>query len=77
MDTEPVTVTVAEGHLGRIDAVVSELREHGMQVEQVLTGLGLVTGQAADLAALRELTGVTSVDAAQQVQLPPPDAEVQ
>jgi hypothetical protein len=74
-----VSVTVGDGHRESLDGVVESLRASGLEVEQVLGTLGIVTGSApADaLDALRGLEGVASVDEQLTHQLPPPDAEVQ
>lgn len=74
-----VSVTVADGHRESMDGVVENLRAGGMEVEQVLGTLGIVTGSApADaLDALRGVEGVDSVDEQLAHQLPPPDSPVQ
>jgi hypothetical protein len=74
-----VSVTVDDGHRGSMDGVVESLRATGMQVEQVLGSLGIVTGSAPDdaLDALRGVEGVDSVDEQLSYQLPPPDSPVQ
>jgi hypothetical protein len=74
-----VSVTVADGHREGMDGVVESLRATGMQVEQVLGSLGIVTGSAPDdaLDALRGVEGVDSVDEQLSYQLPPPDSPVQ
>ena len=74
-----VTVTVAESHRASIEDVASRLREGGMQVEQVLPGIGVITGTvpAAQLPALAELEGVASIEEGTEFRIPPPDAEVQ
>ena len=74
-----VSVTVDDGHRESIDGVVESLRATGMEVEQVLGSLGIVTGSApADsLDALRGVEGVDSVDEQLSYQLPPPDSPVQ
>ena len=74
-----ITVTVAEDHLPALAGVVADLRARGMQVDQVLDELGIVTGAAPDSAraALSDVAGVTSVDAQLRHQLPPPDSPVQ
>ena len=74
-----LSVTVDDGHLAAIDAIADELRARGMQVEQVLDGLGVITGSApSDVRpALSGVQGVVSVDEELTHQLPPPDAEVQ
>jgi hypothetical protein len=74
-----VSVTVGADHRESLDGVVENLRASGLQVEQVLGTLGIVTGSApADaLDALRGVEGVASVDEQLSYQLPPPDAPVQ
>ncbi len=73
------SVTVDDGHLPDLGSVVDSLRARGMQVEQVLEGLGVITGTApSDVReALTDVEGVVSVDEQQTYQLPPPDAPVQ
>jgi len=72
---ERITVTVS----GDTDAVAEQLRAAGMNVEQVLTEVGIVTGSAAagQQASLENLPGVVSVEAEHRFQLPPSDAEIQ
>ena len=74
-----VSVTVDDGHLGALDGVVQGLRARGMRVEQVLDGLGIITGSAPSgaLGALTGVAGVVSVDEQLTHRLPPPDAPVQ
>lgn len=74
-----VSVTVGDGHRESLDGVVESLRASGLEVDQVLGTLGIVTGSApADaLDALRGVEGVASVDEQLTHQIAPPDAEVQ
>jgi hypothetical protein len=74
-----VSVTVDDGHLPAIGDVVQQLRAQGMEVEQVLDGIGIVTGSAPSEVrdALTAVEGVVSVDDELTHQLPPPDAPVQ
>ncbi|HYH25519.1 MAG TPA: hypothetical protein VD834_09250 [Blastococcus sp.] len=74
-----VSVTIDDGHLGALDGVVQGLRARGMQVEQVLDGLGIITGSVSPGAAgeLARVAGVVSVDEQLTYRLPPPDAAVQ
>ena len=74
-----VTVTVAESHLAPIEEVVQRLREAGMEVEQVLPAIGVITGTvpAAQLSALSGVEGVASIEEQTEFRIPPPDAEVQ
>ena len=61
-----------------VDDVLAELRDAGLEVDQALGDLGIVTGRAAPDAVerMRGLPGVI-VEPASGVQLPPPDAPVQ
>ena len=70
-----VHVTV---HGRGVDDALAELRDAGLEVDEALGDLGIVTGRAAPDAVerLRGLRGVT-VEPESDVQLPPPDAPVQ
>lgn len=72
---ERITVTVS----GDPDAVAEQLRAAGMNVDQVLSEVGVITGSAAagQQASLAEIPGVVSVEAEHGFQLPPSDAEIQ
>jgi len=61
-----------------VDDVLPDLRDAGLEVDEALGGLGIVTGRAAPDAVerLRGIPGVT-VEPEHGVQLPPPDAPVQ
>jgi methylmalonyl-CoA mutase cobalamin-binding subunit len=72
-----VSVTVDEEHLDDMSGVVEALRERGMQVDAVLESLGMVTGSAPDTEALRQVEGVSAVDAVQERHVPPPEEEIQ
>ena len=74
-----VTVTVADSHAGDIEDVAERLREAGMQVDQVLATLGVITGsiEAPRIAVLEQLDGVAAVEEQTGFQIAPPDADVQ
>ena len=72
-----VSVTVDDEHLESMDQVVEALKESGMHVDAVLESLGLVTGSTPDADALREVEGVSGVDAQLEHQIAPPEDEVQ
>jgi len=77
MDSTKVSVTVDDDHLDTIDEVAEGLRERGMQVDQVLASVGIVTGSAQDVAALNSVPGVASVDLEEGIDIGPPDQEIQ
>jgi len=72
-----LSVTVDEGHA--IEEVAAVLRARGMQVAQVLDGIGVITGSAPEDVRhiLAGVEGVASVDEQLTHRLPPPDADVQ
>jgi uncharacterized membrane-anchored protein len=74
-----VTITVDDTHLDRIDEVAAHLRSSGMQVDQVLNEIGVISGSVPDdrRQLLKTVTGVQSVEDAATVQLPPPESPVQ
>ncbi len=74
-----VSVTVDDAHLGDIRSVAETLSRHGLRVEQVLDGLGIITGSVGEgqRQALTAVDGVASVDEELDVQLPPPDSPMQ
>lgn len=74
-----VTVTVADSHAGALDDLAGRLAQAGMQVEQVLGVLGVVTGRLDDehFAAVARLPGVAAVEEQAAFGLAPPDAELQ
>ncbi|MEA2828951.1 MAG: hypothetical protein QOG43_3390 [Actinomycetota bacterium] len=76
---ERVTVTVADSGRARIDDLVRRLEAEGMEVEQVLGSIGMVTGSvpAGGRAAITALADVAAVEGENGFQLPPPDADIQ
>jgi hypothetical protein len=74
-----VVVTVADSHTAHMADVLTRLCAAGLTSPQSLTSAGIVTGQASPLhmKALRQVAGVQAVEASGDVQLAPPDADVQ
>jgi hypothetical protein len=72
-----LSVTVDDGQA--IEEVAAALRARGMEVVQVLDGIGVITGSAPDDVrhTLADVEGVASVDEQLTHQLPPPDSAVQ
>lgn len=74
-----ISVTVDEEHLSHMSNVAEMLEQSGMQVEQVLSGVGIITGTAPEerKPALESVEGVASIDEELQVRIPSPDQDVQ
>lgn len=74
-----VTITIDDAHLATIDQVTDALRAHGLQVDQVLHEVGIITGSIThdQRRTLESIDGVAAVSIEQHHRLPPPDAPVQ
>ncbi len=74
-----ITVTVDQEHLRVIGDVASVLRTKGMQVEQVLDTIGIITGSLPEgrRPDLESAEGVESVDEQRDFQLAPPESGIQ
>ena len=58
--------------------IEADLRQHGLEVDNVLEAVGSITGKgSADLGArLRSVAGVSAVEKDSPVDIGPPDAPV-
>lgn len=73
-------MVVGDDHLASIDEVAAALEAAGLHVGAVLGASGVITGTTAhadDLDALALIDGVAAVEAAGDVQLPPPESPIQ
>lgn len=78
-DHEKITVTVGDDHVADVNGVAERLKGAGMNVDQVLDAMGIITGSvpAGRRAAIERLPGVAAVEAEHTFQIAPPDAEIQ
>ncbi|MBI1325099.1 hypothetical protein GC170_18195 [bacterium] len=77
METKSIVITVDDEYLPRIDHVAGELRSLGMHVDEVLKATGLICGTAdCQLAALKKVPGVMSVEAQTSFDVPPTDSPI-
>lgn len=74
-----VTVTVDDAHLGDVEALAERLRAEGLEVDQVLGDVGIITGSvpADRRSSIGALEGVASVEEETTFQLPSPEAGIQ
>lgn len=79
MTAKRVVVSIADESVPQIKLVARKLKSAGLEVDQVMATLGLITGKVAGdkLAPLRQVPGVAAVEEEQQIHLAPPDAEAQ
>ncbi|MBC6450595.1 hypothetical protein [Actinokineospora xionganensis] len=77
---ERVMVTLDDAGLSRVDEVVAELRQAGMEVEEVIAPVGTITGSVPpeSLDAVQGVPGVDFVEAQiAAFQIPDPDEDLQ
>ena len=74
-----VVVAVDDQHMPKVGEVAQRCRKAGLQVDQALDAVGVITGSIPedDLEKLSGVKGVASVEREQQYQLPPPGSDVQ
>jgi hypothetical protein len=74
-----VSVSVADGSVDRFSEVVSRLREAGLEIEQELEEIGVVTGSidSEKAESLREVEGVSHVERSREFRIAPPDSDIQ
>jgi hypothetical protein len=73
-----VILTLDPAAQSKGEAVVNEIKAKGLELESVMSDLGIITGKIvrSKLKGLSRIPGVT-VEQDQTVSLAPPDAEVQ
>ena len=79
MDKVQVTVSLDEAHIGQINQVADQLRAAGLEVDQVLSTIGIVTGsiEADIMPSLSQVDGVESVEQGRTYKLAPPNSDLQ
>ncbi len=72
-------VSVDDDHLDRFSEVVKGVEDVGMEVEQRMEDLGVLTGSIdpEKVEPLRRVEGVSHVEESRSFQIPPPDSDVQ
>jgi hypothetical protein len=79
MAKEVVNISVADDYIDRFSEVVKACKKTGLKVEQQMEQIGVVSGaiDSAKVAALSKVKGVAHVERPRQIQLPPPESDVQ
>ena len=74
-----LSVSVDDAHLERFQEVVRACKAAGMDVEEALQTIGVITGtiDSAKLDALRGVPGVAHVEAERRYRIAPPGSDVQ
>lgn len=72
-------VSVDDEHMDRFHEVVQRVKNAGMDVEQGMEAMGVVTGsiEPEKVEPLRNVEGVAHVERSRRYQIAPPDSEIQ
>ena len=72
-------VSINDEHLDRFSEVVKDIENAGMEVEQKMEDLGVLTGSidSEKVEPLRRVEGVSHVEESRRVEIPPPDSDIQ
>ncbi|PSB15307.1 ketohydroxyglutarate aldolase [Phormidesmis priestleyi ULC007] len=74
-----VLVSVRDDYQERLPEVAQKLQTAGMQVDQWLVEIGVITGAIAaeSISALSQIEGVADIELAEEYQLAPPESDLQ
>jgi hypothetical protein len=72
-------VSINDDHLHRFSEVVRDVEDAGMEIEEKMEDLGVLTGSidSEKVEPLRRLEGVSHVEESRRVEIPPPDSDIQ
>ena len=79
MSEVKISVCVDDAHLSQIEKISQQLKSSGMNIEQTLPNIGILSGsiQADRLNSLYQIEGVQNVEPQESYQLAPPSSEIQ
>jgi hypothetical protein len=79
MTTIKVLISVRDDYQERLPEVAQKLQAAGMQVDQWLVELGVITGSIAAerVSALSQIEGIADIERDETYQLNPPESDVQ
>ena len=74
-----LSLSVSDSHMGKINEVAQAAKKAGLKVEQRLDDLGVLIGSIDEnkVGQLHSIDGISHVDNAQVVGVPPPDSPIQ
>ena len=72
-------ISIADQHLSRFSQVIKDTEKAGLDVETKDKDLGLVTGSIDEekVDSLRKVKGVEHVETERNIQIPPPESDIQ
>lgn len=74
-----ISISVDDAHLDRIQDVAQNLRAAGMNVEQTLSSIGVISGSihSDQLDCISQIKGVRHIEQQREFQIAPPDSDIQ
>lgn len=74
-----VSISVDDEHLSEFSKVMKKVEKAGMEIDQELEDIGVATGSIDEekVGKLRDVEGVSHVEEERQIQIPPPESDVQ
>ena len=79
MSQVQVSISVERAYLPQIEQISQQLQSFGMNVEQVLSSIGVISGsiEPDKLNSLYQIKGVQNIESQQSYQLAPPNSDLQ
>ncbi len=74
-----VSISIKDDHLSRFAEAVEHVKKAGLQVDQAMPAVGVITGsiEQSKIASLQQLASVANVEESRSFQIAPPDSDVQ
>lgn len=74
-----VTISIDDAHLEQLSEITQRLQSAGMDVEQTLPTIGVISGSidSEQVNRLYQIEGVQNIEPQQSYQLAPPESDVQ
>lgn len=74
-----VSISVDDAHIDQILEICEQLQSHGLEVEQTLPTLGVISGsiESDQVNRLHQVEGVQHIEAEQGYRLAPPESDLQ
>ncbi|MEO0845749.1 MAG: ketohydroxyglutarate aldolase [Cyanobacteria bacterium J06648_1] len=74
-----ISISVDDAHLSAIEQVSQQLKSTGMNVEQILSAIGVISGsiQSEKVNSLYKINGIQNIMPERTIQLSPPNLGIQ
>ncbi len=74
-----LTLSISDSHMDKIAKVAAAAKRAGLKVEQNLSDIGVLTGviDQDKIETLRQVDGISHVEAERTISVPPPDSAIQ